>query len=246
MNNNNPGLSVLNMIYVLMAWLFIAPVLSSCSSNSNVVNPSSTTTRLLVVNASPDAGPLTAFVNNIQLGNSGNVLALRTYFRYAAIPSYYGIGNGYITMQLRTDHNIGLTTDTATIVVNKSYSLFLVGLNSIDSLSTIFTADTSKLPPLGSGKIRFINASPRTPALSLSANGTSAFANIAFKQVSPYIQIPVGTYDFKVTATGAPTNVLTDLPLTTVQDGRLYTLYTRGLVGRTDTAALNLSVITNQ
>lgn len=69
---------------------------------------------------------------------------------------------------------------------------------------------------------------------------------MTYKKVSGYVEVPAGIYDFKITATGAPASVLTDLSRITVQDGKLYTLFTKGLVGRTDTAALSLNVITNK
>jgi len=60
------------------------------------------------------------------------------------------------------------------------------------------------------------------------------------------VQMPAGIYDFKIYATGAPGSVLVDVPLITIQDGRLYTLFTYGLTGRTDTAAIGAKVITNR
>jgi hypothetical protein len=76
-------------------------------------------------------------------------------------------------------------------------------------------------------------------------NGTKVFNSIAYKGVSTYQQVPAGIYDFKIFATGT-TSVLVDVPLITIQDGRLYTLFTHGLTGRTDTAAIGAAVITNK
>jgi hypothetical protein len=231
-----------------MACLFIAVGISSCGNgNSNVVNPSSANTKLIVINASPDVGPLTAFVNNVQLGSNSNLSISRTFFKYTTLSSYYGINSGIVPIQIRTDHNVGLITiPDSTIQANVSYSIFLTGLFSTNTLKTIFVADTSSIPALGRGKIRFINASPGTPAFDLSANGTPAFSKIPYLGFSNYIELPAGTYDFKVTANGTPNSTLVELPLTTIQDGRLYTIYTKGLVGRTDSAALSLTVIINK
>lgn len=165
----------LNNLYLLLALVLIIPVISSCGNAGNVVNPTGTTTKIAIINTSPDVGPIAAFINNIQLGSTSTVTASKTYFRYSSTPAYYSIGSGALTIQLRAYPNTGLTSEIDTIVVNKSYSLFLVGLNSTNSLSTIFTVDTSSVPTQGRGKIRFINASPLTPALDMLANGTTVF-----------------------------------------------------------------------
>lgn len=245
MNGQKPRAYKLSDLYLLFLLVFIVPVITSCGGSGNIINPTGTTTKLAIINTSPDAGPVSAVINNIPLGATSAVTASRTYFRYSTTPAYYSVNYGTLTIQLRAYPTATLTSEVDTIISNKSYSIFLVGLRSIDSLATIFTVDTSSVPTQGRGKIRFINASPRTPALDLSANGTLAFTKIPYKKVSAYIEVPAGIYDFKITATGTPTSILTDLPRITVQDGKLYTLFTKGLVGRTDTAALSLNIITN-
>ena len=244
---HNTNRKLFNMICAMLASAFLAQVLAACNNDNGAVSPSSTT-KLLVINTSPDIGPGAAFSNNAQIGKGSEVnVAARTYFRYATIPAYYGIGTGALTLQLRTPI-LGtiLSSDTITTAANKTYSLFLVGLLSVDSLSSVMLRDTAALPARGNGKIRFLNASPRTPALDVYVNGTLGFTKIKYKGVSPFIEVPAGVYDFKLTANGAPTSILTDLQRTTILDGKIYTLYSKGLVGRTDTAAISLNVITNK
>ncbi|RKR82207.1 uncharacterized protein DUF4397 [Mucilaginibacter gracilis] len=236
-------------VFAILGCAFMLQVLSSCGGSSSVITAAGTnTTKLVIVNASSDVGPLTAFINSYQVGISTNTTtsAARTYFRYTDVPTYYGVGTGLLTLQLRTDHLINLTSDTLTTISGRGYSLFLVGLASIDSLSTILISDYSPTPTLGMGKVRFLNASPRTPALNIYINGTLGFTKMTYKKVSDYIELPAGLYDFKMTATSSTSSVLTDLSRVTVQDGRYYTLYSKGMVGRTDTAAVSLNVITNK
>jgi hypothetical protein len=227
------------MVYVM----FMAVMaLASCNANSGgVVNPSAATTKISVVNASPDVGPVIVAV--------GGGTRLGTYFRYPYPSSYYSVSNGPENIQLRDNKNITLITRNDTLAVNTSYSLFLMGINassvSTESLSSMLVADTSSTPALGSGKVRFINVSPRTPGLDVTANGTRIFSSITYKGKSNYQQVPAGIYDFKIYAAGS-SSVLVDVPLITIQDGRLYTLFTHGLTGRTDTAAIGAAVITNK
>lgn len=182
----------------------------------------------------------------MQLGNSTAALANRTYFKFLVTPTYNSIGTGVITVQLKTDHQVNLTTDVDTIAANINYSIFLTGLLSVDSLKSIFLRDTSSAPVLGRGKVRFLNASPRSSAMDVYINGTKGFSAIAYTKYTQFIEVPAGTYSFKITPAGSTTNTILTLPSVTIQDGRLYTLYTKGLIGRVDSAAISLNIVTNK
>ncbi len=231
--------------YMLLVCIVI--MLQACGNSGTIVNPSSTSTRILVVNASPDANPIKVFV-----GNSIPVGTYSTFFKYSFPSSYYGLSSGSDFINISTDHGIGLIRFAPTngIKSGVSYSLFLVGLHSdtlISPLSVIFTADTSSVSKIGNGKIRFINASLRSSNLDVSANGTPAISSIKYKDVSSFVELPAGIYDFKITATGLPGSILKDVPRITIQDGRLYTLFAYGISGnRIDTAAFNAAIITNK
>ena len=235
------------LLLLLMVCTFAGLILSSCNNN-NSVSPAGSTTRIVVVNAIPDIGPLALLLDNAQLGGVTAAVASRTYFRYSTTPAYYSIkAQDSILFQLQA-YPIKMITKLSSVhstQANTGYTMFLTGLASVDSLFTVFTTDTAALPSLGHGKIRFINASPRTPELNVSINGSVGFSKIGFTKVSNYVEVPAGMYEFKLTANGAPTNVLNTLSRVTVLDGKLYTLYTKGMVGRIDSAAIGLNVITN-
>ncbi|MBW4890879.1 DUF4397 domain-containing protein [Mucilaginibacter sp. HMF5004] len=227
----------------LLLTLIAVVVLSSCNPNGSAsVSPSSATTKIAVINASPDIGPVTVAIGGgVQIG---------PFFRYPAASNYYSLSSGPQFFQVRNTKYLTVLTGNDTLAVNTSYSLYVLGINastaSSESLTAMLVADTSSIPTLGSGKIRFVNTSPRTTGLDVTANGTKAFSAIPFKGVSAYQQLPAGIYDFKIFATGASTGVLVDVPLITIQDGRLYTLFTHGLTGRTDTAAIGAAVMINK
>lgn len=235
-----------DILFILLVCIVLASVFQSCSSNSGtIVNPSSTSTKILVVNASPDINPIKVYVNNIQLGS------FFTSFKYPTPSSYYGLSaDSSKFVNITTDHGNGILHFTTSIHSGFSYSLFLVGLKSAtvkaDSLNVIFAADTSGVAKIGNGKIRFVNASPRSPALNLTANGTLAFSNVKYTGVSSFIELPAGIYDFKVAATTDPSTILADVSRITIQDGKLYTLFAHGIVNRRDTAAFGAAIITNK
>jgi len=234
-------------LLLLMSFALVGSILTACNNN-NSVSPAGSTTQIVVINAIPDIGPLALLLDNVQLGGTTAAVASRTYFRYSATPAYYSIkSQDSIVFQLQA-YPIKSITKLGTIRStrpNTGYTLFLTGLSSVDSLSSVFTTDTAALPSLGRGKIRFINASPRTPELNVSINGSPGFSKIGFTKVSNYVEVPAGTYEFKLTANNAPATLINTLSRVTILDGKLYTLYTKGLVGRTDSAAIGLNVFTN-
>lgn len=234
---------VVNSLLIIIGMLLSVSLLPSCGKTGAVAT-STSTTKLCIVDASPDLLPMQIYIGNLQLGTLGK------YFNYPTITNYYPVYSGEQIIQVRNHNQASVFYVDSVLNVNRSYSLFVTGLasatTSADALTYILTTDYSTIPALGYGKIRFVNASPRTAGLDVSANGTQAFSNITYKGVSAYIQVPAGIYAFKINATATPTSTLTTLNNVTVQDGRLYTLYTRGLVGRTDSAAFTAAVITNQ
>jgi hypothetical protein len=89
-------------------------------------------------------------------------------------------------------------------------------------------------------------ASPSaTGGVDVFANGTKLFSGVAYQKISAYIEVPVGNYDMLIQPTGSST-VIKELTPVTIQDGRLYTLYTYGSTARADSAAFNAAVITNK
>lgn len=238
---NTPIVWLFNILCIIM----LPMVITSCNANTGAsVSPSAAATKILVVNASPDVLPLTLLIGSNRIGSTA------TTFKYPYPSSYYGIGNGIQNMQVLNTQLYTIKTRTDNLAANTNYTLYIMGLKSAttaaDSIITVLTVDTATASTIGSGKIRFVNASPRTTGLDVTANGTTAFGGIAYSKVSPYVQMPAGIYDFKIYAIGAPGSVLVDVPLITIQDGKLYTLFSYGLTGRTDTAAIGAKVIINK
>ena len=213
--------------------------MASCGKTA--VSPAASNIQLQVVNAGPDILPVNLYIN----------FTLQNTTPYA-----YPNASGYITpttidtpIQIRTAETSGGTFFNLDYVLkpNTRYTLFVTGLRVDQNTSTpIFTVDTAAVPTVGRGKVRFVNASPRSPGLDIYANGTLAFSNQAFRAVAPFIELPAGIYDFKIFNAGTNTNVINDFPNITIQDGRLYTLYTYGIIGRTDTSAFASSILVNR
>lgn len=224
----------------VVAVALVAAIVTSCGKTS--VAPSSLNIRLQVVNVAPDLGPIAFFIN---------------YLKQPSTTYYYPNAGGYTYLtsldtpfQIRSAEASGITLfqlSNDTLKRNNRYTVFVTGLQSDKTLSYIFTTDSTTAPDIGRAKVRFVNASPTATGFDIYANGTKAFSNQTFKNISDFIQLPAGMYTFTVYNKGDQTNLLAQLSNITVQDGRLYTVYTRGLLGHTtDTAAFTATIMTNK
>jgi hypothetical protein len=242
MSNKGINNHTVTALFLMIAAVIITPLFSSCGKES-AASATGLNTQLNIINIGPDVYPVDLYINQrIQNAKS---------YVYAVPSGYIYLSSLATPLQIRAtrqtaagENIIILQKDTA-LSVNTRYSVFITGLLSDNTRSAIFVADTDAAPTLGRGKVRFINAAARSVNVDVYANGTAAFKNQGFKAITKFLELPAGIYDLKVYAANT-TTVLYDLPNTTIQDGRLYTLYTRGVVGRTDSASFAAAMITNR
>ena len=228
-------------LFVCITGIWLTSVISSCGI-APISNAQGLNIRYQVLNLSPDAFPLDLYINFTSANTTPFTFNVNQgYFFIPALDTPYLIkvhqpGGGGNVLASRSD----ILTRGAT------YSLFITGNVATKTLTTIFTVDTSKIPALGRGKIRFVNASPTgAGGIDVYANGTKAFTKILYPKFSDYIELPNGNYDFQLNPTGS-TTILQTLKNVPIQDGRLYTLYSYGYNNRIDTAAFNAAIITNR
>ena len=241
---SNKNITVLLSIFGLI--FLVMPFISSCGKGTNV-GPSLLNVRYQVVNLSPDLGSVDLYVKYIKVNSSSYFYPSASgYFALPSIDTPFQIRPGTTLVAGTTAPSYNIFTIDSLLKPNMKYTLMIVGFNKFtDSLHYIITKDTSALPSLGRGKVRFINASPLTPVgLNVTANDSTLFSGALYRQVSAYKELPAGIYDFKIYTKGS-TNILRDVPNVTIQDGRAYTLYTYGLTGHTDSLAFGSGFITN-
>lgn len=243
----NTNRAIFTFLSLFILAVFVLPLITSCGKKG-IVSGVSSNTQLQVFNVSPNLGPIDLYANYIKQNASPYV--------YTMQGNYFYISPSDTLLQIRTTQSPSesiVTLDTAKGVLkllsNHKYSLYVTGLAS--SISYIFTIDdTASTPQAGYGKLRFINTSlqSRDVGLDVTANGTIAFSAIKYKQISKYILLPAGNYNFQINQTGSSSTVLATpgLQAVSIHDGSLYTLYTYGVVGQTDTSAFNAAVITNR
>lgn len=219
--------------------MFLLTQISSCSKNGNA-NPIGLNILYEIINLSPDINPVNLFIANTQVNSSPYIFGVRQ--------GYFFVPSTVVPYQIRSVQYAGTTYLSRSDVLKSGarYSLFIVGSLKNNTDTTIFTVDTSGTPTPGRGKIRFVDASPSaTGGLDVLANDSVLFSDIKYQKISNYVELPVGNYDLKILPTGT-TTIIKELTPVTIQDGRLYTLYTYGYTSRADTAAFNAATIVNQ
>jgi len=226
-------------LFLCSIGIMIISFIASCGKGPNAA-PSSANIQFQVVNLSPDLLPVNLYISfNKQNTNP---------FSYPIASGYFSLKNIDTPIQVRSAtlalSAINIISLNNVLKSNIKYTLFITGLRA-DTIIPILTVDTASLPGIGRGKIRFVNVSPGSGGLDITANGSPAFKNQLYTKVSPFIEIPPGTYDFKIMPTGTST-VISDMPNISVQDGKIYTLYSYGIYGGADSVKFSSAVISNK
>ena len=229
------------LISLFLVGIFLLPFISSCGKGANA-NASGLNTQLQIVYLSPDAQPTNLYLNTVK--ESANV------YSYPNNSGYFFLSTLVPPLELRTaalNATTVLRIDSA-LKANSKYTLFVTGYRADSSITrSILSLDTATLPALGKAKIRFAHTSPSSPNLDLRANDTTnkVLMNVPFDTITGYVQLPAGNYNFTISNHATPTKVEFTLSNVTLQDGRAYTIYTQGIVGRTDSVAFGANVLTN-
>ncbi|MFC4777204.1 DUF4397 domain-containing protein [Paenibacillus sp. GCM10023252] len=95
----------------------------------------------------------------------------------------------------------------------------------------------NNMPPSTYASVRLLHASPDAPAVDVYANGTLIASNIKYKDSTPYLMIPAGSYSIEIKPAGSQTAVLTKT--VSFKEG---TAYTAAAAGKLANLTLNAYV----
>jgi len=228
-------------LFLCSVGIMVIPFMASCGKSGNTA-PVGSNVQMQVINLSSDLLAVNLWVSYVKQN--------RTPYTYPTPSGYFTLGNIDTPIQIRSYFASVSTTNLVSLNTvlkpNLKYTLFITGLRADSSITSIFTVDTATAPTVGRGKIRFVNASPRSNPLDITANGTLAFSNQMYTKVSKFIEIPPGNYDFKIMKTGTTTNILADMSGVTILDGKIYTIYCHGVSGGADSVAFSAGILSNK
>ena len=139
---------------------------------------------------------------------------------------------------------------------DKGYSVFLYqDKDAAKTIRAFSVPDILLLPAAGKAKIRLVNLMPDvnnnidveavTPGSDVTTS--SQFSNVSFPKLTDYVEIPKGSYDFKVKLSGTKTTLPSFPNVTfTFEEGKIYTVVARGYANKTGVSGGTLTIITNK
>lgn len=204
------------LLVAVMPALFLA----SCDDDDDDINIDETA-MVMVVHASPDAPGVDLLVDNAKVNTS---------------PLTFPNNTGYLDVQAGKRNVKVNAAGTSTTVIdanldlerNESYSVFAI--NTLSEIEPLVLEDDLDAPAAGKAHVRFVHLSPDAPAVDIAvANGPVLFSNRAFKSATEFTPVDAATYDLEVRLAGTNTVVLT-VPDVQLSNGRIYTIFARGLV----------------
>jgi hypothetical protein len=185
-----------------------------------------------VIHASPDAPAVDVWVNGevalsgVTFGQFSGWLALPAGdYQIQVTPAGQGAESAVI------DANVTVESGTAYHIAAAGYLA--------DIAPQVYTADLSQTDD-GNARIRVIHASPDAPAVDVAlAGGDVLISGLAFPDASEYLQVPAGTYDFEVRASGT-TTVALPLPGVVLEGNMTYDVLA---IGQHSDGSLSVLVI---
>lgn len=175
-----------------------------------------------VIHAVPDAPNVDIYANDDLIVND---LAYGEYTEYLPVPE----GTYRISLYAAG------TTATPVLV-----NMFTVDQNSVSTVAAVgnlsdigFLVIPDANDPIEEGRamVRFFHLSPNAPAVDITLpNGTVIFDDVAFKQITSYIDVNPLNYTLQVRVAGTSDVVLT-VPDVNLTGDNFYTVYAIGLAG---------------
>lgn len=209
---------------------------TSCSSsdNTNQLVPS-IPARVMVVHASPDAPPVDLLVDGAVAGSG---------LAFPGNTPYLEVTSGTRNVKVNVS-GTSTTVIEADLPVTGGADYTVFASDVVDSIGAIVLTDDLSAPASGKAHVRFVHLSPDAPPVDVAVQGGPVlFADKAFKQYSPFTPVDAGTYELEVRLAGTSTVAL---PLNGVvlQDGKIYTVFAKGLLSGSGAQALGAQIIVN-
>jgi hypothetical protein len=196
----------------LLTLLLAATALTAaCDDDDDNTGPEGEA-RIRVVHASPDAPEVDVLLDDTEV--------------LSDVP--YLVASGYLETSAG-DHNLkvnaaGTTTTVidadATLADGTDYTVIASGL--VAEIEPIILVDDNSAPEAGNVRVRAIHGAPSAPAVDVYVTApdadldaaTPVLTNVAFGDVAPYLEVPAGDYQVRVTPAGTKIVVIDSGALT--------------------------------
>ncbi len=156
---------------------------------------------------------------------------LITYLGYSEYTDYEAIGAGDHSFAVfpagRSDKAL-VAGDLTEVQADMDYTMVVLG-QAGQEIHAQLMHDSTTMPVGDVAKVRFLHASPDAPPVDIVAGGTVLFSNLAFRDITPYVEVPSGVADLEVRSATSSETVLA-LPGYRLVAGNVYSLVAVGLL----------------
>lgn len=205
----------------MLSLLLAAGVLvSACGDDNDNGTAPETSARVRVAHLSPDAPEVDVLVDGVVVASGVPYLAASDYLEVEA---------GSRNLVVRAAGSDVTVLDQDVAVTDGGDYTVLVGGNLAD-IALNALEDDNAAPAAGNAKVRLIHAAPSAGLVDIyvTAPGadlaleTPALSGVDFGDVSPYLEVPAGDYQVRVTPLGS-TSVVIDTGALTLASGQVRT-----------------------
>jgi hypothetical protein len=183
--------------------------------SDNVDLPGGGRFKVRLLNTATEMGPLDLYITP-QAADLATVSPVVSGIALGASSDFVELDSGSFEVRITPQGSKTILYDSGQVTLSERNAYSIVAYSRADPAlvnAGVFTMDTlGSGALLGStlGQVRLVNATPATPAVDLSIEGTATITNVAYATASPYKLITtVGTRTITLQATGTSTPLLT-------------------------------------
>lgn len=225
-----------NIFFKISFALFV--ILFSFASCYKSYNGSVPKTNMAFYIGSTQVSKANLFIDNAIL--NGNSMTFNDYTGYLKTLQA-GSSEIRLTPPGATNH---FFKDKLFFDADKYYSVFFYDM--ANEVHALHVEDMHQKPSVGMSRLRMVHLSADASALDVKISGDVAiFANMSYTDVSSFIELPAGMYNFNINEnqTGDLLNVTQPLYLS---EGRTYTLVVSGLMAASGNTAFKAHLLLNE
>lgn len=194
------------------------------------------TSNILVVHASPDAPGVDLLLDGVVVNSQA--------LMYPDNTGYLSANAGTRSIKVNASGTSTTVIDASlTLDPNAAYSIFAADI--LSNIAAVVLEDDLSAPASGKAHARFVHLSPDAPAVDITlTDGTVVFGDVEFKESTAFTPLDAASYDLQVRLAGT-SNVVLNLPGIILEDGKIYTVFAKGLVNGSGSQALGAEIIVN-
>ena len=197
LNTNFNTLNKLNSLKSLFIGVSVVVVLLGACITGTAVAQSNA--RVRIVHASPDVPAVDVYVDGAKVFTN---TPFKKVTEYSAVKAGQHLFQIVPTGKTLVQGPVVIST-TATVDAAKDYSVLTIG--RLTNIAPLILADDNLLPAPGKTLVRFVHASPDSPAVDMivpEANNLKLFSKIGFKNVGKYTPVDAGTVNLEARVAG--------------------------------------------